>query len=318
MHDDIESSSSKLMYIEDLIKSIPELADVMINSLLYFAVFPTIMDALNLGDSTGYISEKAALLLLRQIVRTVTHPGLIHTIIIALSFRYIPTEWQGVIKNFTAAVQGFSREWKPLRCENDVECTISGTPSVDTRMYFSTDLSMFLDPTQPFLQKIALEYQKERQLLDGEKPAELNSLDGKYIKQVLDQLGAEKDHVEEEHKRLGFAFGVPVGVETISPAAKIPSILSLSDSCIARLVISWRYIDIECRKDTRPRRGPDTGAQPACEDHQQASYCNSVHPRLVVCGRLGRDADRELVTGPPHAPIAPRRQIRRPLQGSPV
>jgi len=118
----LDNSCNLLMHIDDLFKNLPEMSDVFTNALLYYAIFPVVIARLLDITKHSYISINTALLILTQIIHTVSYEPLILAICGALFYRNIPNEWKKCIEDFPENVKNYSKNWKFFKCESEFEC----------------------------------------------------------------------------------------------------------------------------------------------------------------------------------------------------
>ena len=116
----IDESKQLLLYIEDIIKSISELADVISNALLYYAIYPLVMARLMKVNS--YINTNTALMILTQIVTFITYKPLLNSILGPLVSREISLECKRAIEELPDNVGTYTKPWKFFESTNNLDC----------------------------------------------------------------------------------------------------------------------------------------------------------------------------------------------------
>jgi len=117
-------SKELLLYIEDVINTIPELANIISNAILYYAIYPLIMARFMEKEDIAYLKIDIALAMLNQIVNTIKYKPLLEAIVKPLVSSFIPLECLNAIEEFPEYVKGYSRAWKPFSYKNDIDCSI--------------------------------------------------------------------------------------------------------------------------------------------------------------------------------------------------
>lgn len=126
----IDKSKQLLLYIDEIIKALPELSNVYLflnskvvsNALLYFAIYPLLISQFTANKKATYMSDKTALLLLNQIVNNIEYKPLLNAITEALIESELSVESKQAIETLPDDVRTYLKPWKPLEFTNDLDC----------------------------------------------------------------------------------------------------------------------------------------------------------------------------------------------------
>jgi len=112
------------MYIDDIMNHSPNLAPVISNALLYYAVFPLLVSSV-CSSNKPIIGINTGLFLLRQICGAITYKPFIESLCCIIFLPHQPKEMINIVEEFPIAVPQYSFTWitpKSLKPTNLLEC----------------------------------------------------------------------------------------------------------------------------------------------------------------------------------------------------
>ena len=119
----IDQSKQLLLYIDEIIKALPELSNVFFtsnskviaNALLHFAIYPLLIAQFKMGKEK-HLSDSIALLLLNQVITNIEYKPLLDPIVRAL------IESGLNIKEMPEDVRTYLKPWRPFEFKDDLDC----------------------------------------------------------------------------------------------------------------------------------------------------------------------------------------------------
>jgi hypothetical protein len=119
----IDQSKQLLLYIDEIIKALPELSNVLLtsnskvisNALLHFAVNPLLVAQFTPGKEK-HMNDSIALLLLNQVIANIEYKPLLDSIVRSLAGLKLS------IEKMPEDVRTYLKPWEPFEFKDDLDC----------------------------------------------------------------------------------------------------------------------------------------------------------------------------------------------------